>query len=141
MELSSFVLLLVLMPVSVLLSYECTVLYFLIKNVYFILGLVKVAKWPSSAITCSCSRYDMLCYLCKRSMLFRVFFFPISASKLLEVHILTTTYQKALILGQVPCRVGLLSTTSDPRVHAHGWGLTSKSSVVFLFKVFRKSIS
>ena len=41
-ELSSFVLLLVLMPVLVLLSYECTV-YFLIKNVHFILGSVKVA--------------------------------------------------------------------------------------------------
>ena len=41
-ELSSFVLLLVLMPVSVLLSYECTVLYFLIKNVHFILDSVKV---------------------------------------------------------------------------------------------------
>ena len=47
---SSFVLLLVLMPVSVPLSYECAV-YFLIKYVHFILGSVKVAEWPSSAIT------------------------------------------------------------------------------------------
>ena len=47
---SSFVLLLVLMPVSVPLSYECAV-YFLIKNVHFILGSVKVAEWPLSAIT------------------------------------------------------------------------------------------
>ena len=51
-ELSSFVLLLVLMPVSVpLLIYKCEV-YFLIKNVHFILGSVKVAEWrPPSAIT------------------------------------------------------------------------------------------
>ena len=39
---SSFVLLLVLMPVSVPLSYKCAV-YFLMKNVHFILGSVKVA--------------------------------------------------------------------------------------------------
>ena len=38
--LPSFVLLLVLM----MLSYECAV-YFLIKNVYYILGSVKVAEW------------------------------------------------------------------------------------------------
>ena len=49
-ELSSFVLLLVLMPVSVPLSYKC-VGYFLIKNLHFILGSVKVAEWPPSAIT------------------------------------------------------------------------------------------
>ena len=49
-ELSSFVLLLVLMSVSVPLSYECAD-YFLIKNVHFILGSVKVAEWPPSAIT------------------------------------------------------------------------------------------
>ena len=50
-ELSSFVLLLVLMPVSIPFSYECAV-YFLIKNVHFILGSVKVAEWrPPSAIT------------------------------------------------------------------------------------------
>ena len=85
----------------------------------------------------------MLCYLCKRSKLFRVFFSNslFLRQSFLEVHILTTTYQKTLILGQVPCRVSFLSTTSEPRVHAHGWGLTSKSSVVFLLKVFRKSIS
>ena len=45
-ELSLFVLLLVLVP----LSYECVV-YFLIKNVHFILGAVKVAEWTPSAIT------------------------------------------------------------------------------------------
>ena len=49
-ELSSFVLLLVLMPVSIPLSYE-RVVYFLLKNVRFILGSVKVAEWPPSAIT------------------------------------------------------------------------------------------
>ena len=49
-ELSPFILLIVLMPVSVMLSYECAV-YFLIKNVHFILGSVTVAKWPHSAIT------------------------------------------------------------------------------------------
>ena len=49
-ELSSFVLLLNLMPVSVPLSYECAV-HFLIKNVHFILGSVKVAEWPTPAIT------------------------------------------------------------------------------------------
>ena len=49
-ELSSFVLLLVLMPVSVPLSWECPV-NFLIKNVHFILGSIKVAEWPHSAIT------------------------------------------------------------------------------------------
>ena len=48
-ELSSFVLLLVLMPVSVPLSYECAV-YISIKNAHFILGSVKVAEWPPSAI-------------------------------------------------------------------------------------------
>ena len=45
-----FVLLLVLMPVSVPLSWEYPV-YFLIKNVHFILGSIKVAEWPHSAIT------------------------------------------------------------------------------------------
>ena len=49
-ELSSFVLLLVLMPVSVPLSYKCAV-YFLIKNLHFIIGSVKIAELPSSAIT------------------------------------------------------------------------------------------
>ena len=49
-ELPSFILLLVLMPGSVPLSYECAV-YFLIKSVHFILGSVKVAEWPHSAIT------------------------------------------------------------------------------------------
>ena len=49
-ELSSFVLLLVLMPVSAPLSYKCAV-YFLNKNLHFILGSVKVAEWPPSAIT------------------------------------------------------------------------------------------
>ena len=48
-QLSSFVLLLVFMPVLVPLSYECAV-NFLIRNVHFILGSVKVAEWPSSAI-------------------------------------------------------------------------------------------
>ena len=48
-ELSLFVLLLVLMPVSAPLSYECAV-YFLIKNVHFKLSSV-VAEWPPSAIT------------------------------------------------------------------------------------------
>ena len=43
-ELSSFILLLVLMPVSVPLSYKCAV-YFLINNVHFLLGSVKVAEW------------------------------------------------------------------------------------------------
>ena len=49
-ELSSFVLLLVLMPVSVPLAYECAV-YFLTKNVHFILGSVEVVEWPPSACT------------------------------------------------------------------------------------------
>ena len=40
-ELSSFVLLFVSVPVSVPLSYECSV-YFLIKNVHSILGSVEV---------------------------------------------------------------------------------------------------
>ena len=53
-DLSSFVLLLVLMPVSVPLSYKCAV-YFLLKNLHFILGAVKEAEWPSSAMTCSCT--------------------------------------------------------------------------------------
>ena len=43
-ELSSFVLLLVVMPVSLPLSYKFAV-YFIIKNVHFILGSVKVAEW------------------------------------------------------------------------------------------------
>ena len=43
-DLSSFVLLLVMVPVLVTLSYKCAV-YFLIKNVHFILGSVKVAEW------------------------------------------------------------------------------------------------
>ena len=39
----------------------------------------------------------------------------------LEVHILTTTYQKAFILGPlVPSRVSFLTITSDPWVHAAG---------------------
>ena len=39
----------------------------------------------------------------------------------LEVHILTTTHQKALILGPLtPCRVGFHSMASDLWVHARG---------------------
>ena len=101
-ELSSFVLLLVLMTVSVPLSYKCAV-YFLLKNLHFIFGSVKGAEWQSSAISCiaapSINYYDMLC---KRSMLFCVLFFSNSLflrQSFLEVHILTITYQKALILG------------------------------------------
>ena len=45
---SSFVLLLVLMRVSVPLSYSRAV-YFLIKNVQCILGSVNVAPWPPFA--------------------------------------------------------------------------------------------
>ena len=46
----------------------------------------------------------------------------------LEVHILTTTHQKAFILGpQVPCRVSFHSMKPDPRVHAGvGVGLEVK---------------
>ena len=36
----------------------------------------------------------------------------------LEVHILTTTYQKAI---GIYCRVGFHSMAKDPRVHAQGW--------------------
>ena len=40
----------------------------------------------------------------------------------LEVHNLTTTYQKAFILGQyVPYRVGFDSLPKDPRFFARGW--------------------
>ena len=53
-ELSSFVLLPVLMSLSVPLSWECAV-YFFKKNVHFILGSIKVAEWPHSANTRSCS--------------------------------------------------------------------------------------
>ena len=58
-KLSSFVLLFVLMPVSVTLSYVSAV-YFLINNVHFILGSVKVADWPPSAITLNCSLDKLL---------------------------------------------------------------------------------
>ena len=79
-KLSSFVLLLVMMPVSVPLSYKCAV-YFLIKNVHFILGSVKVDDLGQpSAITRSApsiNYYNMLCSPCKRSMLFCQLFFPI----------------------------------------------------------------
>ena len=38
-------------------------------------------------------------------------------------HILTSTYQKAFILGPyILCRVSFYTMTSDPRVHAQGWG-------------------
>ena len=82
-ELSSFVLLFVLMPVSVPLSYKCAV-YFLIKNAHFILGPVKVAEWrPPFAIYMKLlSR--LITMICKISMLFCVVFFfqfVISASK------------------------------------------------------------
>ena len=47
----------------------------------------------------------------------------------LDVHILTTTYQKPLILRtKVPCRVDFHPITSVPRVHA-GVELMSKSSI------------
>ena len=47
----------------------------------------------------------------------------------LEVHILTTTYQKAFILRpNVPCKCLLHSLTSDPRVHGQGWDSMSESS-------------
>ena len=47
----------------------------------------------------------------------------------LEVHILTTIYQKAFILRPyVPCRVLFHAMTSDPRVHGQGWGSRSESS-------------
>ena len=49
--------------------------------------------------------------------------------KFLEVHILTTTYQKLFILRPfVPCRVLFHSMTSDPRVHDLKWGSMSDSS-------------
>ena len=103
---SSFVLLLDLMPVSVPLSYECTV-YFLITNVHLILGSVKVADMSGNLLQVhedapSINYYGMLCSFCKRSMLFCV---PLLSNSLflrqsfLENHIVTTTYQKALILG------------------------------------------
>ena len=47
----------------------------------------------------------------------------------LEVHILTTTYQKAFILRPyVPSRVLFNYMTSDPRVHDQGWGSRSEYS-------------
>ena len=43
--------------------------------------------------------------------------------------ILVTTGPRAFILAPwIPCRVSLHSTTSDPRVHAQGWGKRSNSS-------------
>ena len=46
----------------------------------------------------------------------------------IEVHILTSTYQKAVILKPyIPCRVFFHSMTSDPRVHGQGWGSRSES--------------
>ena len=45
----------------------------------------------------------------------------------LEVHILTTTLQKAFILEpQLPCRVSFHSMTLNPRVQAQGMGLEVK---------------
>ena len=39
------------------------------------------------------------------------------------IYILITTYQKSFRLGlEVQCRVDFNSVTSDPRVHARGWG-------------------
>ena len=46
-ELSSSVLLLVVMPFSVSLSYECAIYFFMC----ILLGVVKEAKWQSFAIT------------------------------------------------------------------------------------------
>ena len=56
----------------------------------------------------------------------------------LEVHILTTTVQKAFILQpQLPCRVSFHSMTLNPRVHARGdeargQNLVHVHNVVFL---------
>ena len=48
----------------------------------------------------------------------------------LEVNILTTTYQKAFILGPyVPCEVGFPFMPSDHRVHARGKGLQGQNPV------------
>ena len=76
-ELSSFVLLLVLMPVLVPLSYECAV-YFSIKYAHFILGSVKVAEYDMKLCAPSTNCYDMLCSLLK---VFVFFQFVISAVK------------------------------------------------------------
>ena len=47
----------------------------------------------------------------------------------LEVHILTTIYQKAFIIKPYePCRVPFHSMTSDPMVNDQGWGSRSESS-------------
>ena len=59
----------------------------------------------------------------------------------LEVHILTTTYQKVFTLvPKEPCRVGFHSMTSDPRVHAgggaRGQNLVHLQNVVFLRQSF-----
>ena len=52
----------------------------------------------------------------------------------LEVHILTTNYQKPLILKpQVPCRVDLHSITSHPRVNAGG-GARGQNLVLYILK-------
>ena len=75
-ELSSFVLLLVLMPVSVQLSYKCA-LYILIKNLHFILGSVKVAERHLLQLHVAAPTINYYDMLCKRSMLFCVCFFPI----------------------------------------------------------------
>ena len=48
----------------------------------------------------------------------------------LEVHILTTTYQKAFILGPyVLCEAGFSFMPSDHRVHASGLGLQGPNAV------------
>ena len=48
----------------------------------------------------------------------------------LEVNILTTIYQKALLLRpNGPCKVLFYSMTSAPRVHNRGWGSRSESSI------------
>ena len=78
--------------------------FILIKNVHFILGSVKVASGHLLQLQEAApliNYYDMLCSLCKKSMLFCVCFFSNSfflRQRFLEVHMLTTTNQKALIL-------------------------------------------
>ena len=90
------------MSVSVPLSYKCAV-NFLIKNVHFIQGSVNVASGHLLQLQEAApliNYYDMLCSLCKRSSLVCVFFSNslFLCKHFLEVHMLTTTYQKALIL-------------------------------------------
>ena len=100
-------LLLVLMPVSVPLSYEFVV-YLLINNKHFILGSVKVAKWPLLQLheaAPSINYYDMLCSLCKRSVLICVIFFQfvISVSKFsrslyLDNHLSESTHTLTIVI-------------------------------------------